>query len=169
VSLALEKNEVVRKQRALREELAFALPSFARNRGVLDSFSKDEMTRYSEKILLRMQLNKEDRFARILKHAEGKVESMQEVLKMLDLHEFLDRVVKRIVEPQREIVSSFNQLLQITSALWSFCGLVPTVKCPRLQLDEPLQEMAIAMEGYATKAHEVGKRGEFLGSLLCQS
>lgn len=154
LSDALEKNEVVRKLKAVQEELAFALRCFARTKGVIDAFPADELREYNERIFLRMQLNKEDRFAQILKHAEGEVKSMRDALRMLDLHEFLDRVVGRIVGPQTEIVRLYDQLLQTTRDLWPAYELATTAKCPRLQLDETLQEIVVATERYSAKAHE---------------
>ena len=36
-------------------------------------------------------------------------DKLEETLRLLDIHEFLDRVIQRIVEPQRQLILDYQQ------------------------------------------------------------
>jgi len=57
-------------------------------------------------------------------------DNLGETLRLLDIHEFLDRVIDRIVQPQRQLILGYQQTSDI---------------CPRLELDDALQTIVTAM------------------------
>jgi mannitol-1-phosphate/altronate dehydrogenase len=156
LSKGLEDADILEKVIALQNEMGFALRLFAHNRGVLESFSEEAIQAYNTQVLQRLRANKFDRVARLLKQKEiaaikeevaklnalPTLELLPSVLRaklktaieLLDLHEFLDKVAERILEPQELIVSHYED---------------SRVNCPHLQLDDALQSIVIALQNYS--------------------
>jgi mannitol dehydrogenase-like protein len=153
LSDVLKEDGLITRLKALQEELNLALRCFARKKGIGDFLTIEEMRRYNERILLRMQQNKRDRFRRILKHFEQSAKSEIDALKVLDLHEILGRVIERIIAPLKEILSVHEVERRRMEEMWQGSDIkMPPIT--RLQLDAALEEIVVALERYAREAYE---------------
>jgi mannitol-1-phosphate/altronate dehydrogenase len=156
---ALKDSEIRRKVTALQEELALAFRCYAIEAGVPDAFTEESLAEYNSRIMHRFSANRKERVARLLKHvtapdaiidrfisstlenlkadtiADAMRINLRPVLEIFDLHQFLDRVAERIIEPQ-------TQLLRY-----------PQVS-GRLQLDSALQSVVTAMQRYVKSLHQ---------------
>jgi mannitol-1-phosphate/altronate dehydrogenase len=66
-------------------------------------------------------------------------DKLEKNLRLLDVHQFLDRVAERLLGPQREILSYLERRGE---------------SCPRLELDDALQTILMATHKYTRKAYE---------------
>ena len=84
------------------------------------------------------------------------VKELPQVIWLLDLHEVLDRVCERFIEPQCEILAAHKSLIDPRPELIVFQPAHEPIE--RLELDDALQAVVIATTRYAREQYEATRR-----------
>jgi len=135
---ALTIDPLFKKVLALQRELESAFRLYVKRVGLQSRFPNRSVRQYSDSVFYRLRRNRTDTVGRILKQEEEAPESVIQVL---------DRI-ERLVEPQCEILA-FNKVLIDPKMELVALHLDPPQGIRRLQLDDAVQQVVLAMRRYA--------------------
>jgi mannitol-1-phosphate/altronate dehydrogenase len=140
-SQALEIGCISKKVKALQKELATAFIIYARRHGLRKQFSEASVREYSKRVFNRIRQNGTDTIARVLKLERG----------ANGVFEILDRL-ERLILPQCELLAFEKRIIKYQ---YQNVALQPSLSsvgaARRLQLDDALQQVIIALRHFALK------------------
>ena len=135
---ALEVRSIRQKIEALQEELGLAFFLYAARKGLREKFSERIVVQYNRKVFVRLEKNRTDTIARVLKQ-EGAVES--------GVVEVINRM-ERLLEPLCEILAHRKRLVNPT---YEAIALHPSSRrMNRLELDDAITQVVFAMKKFSS-------------------
>jgi mannitol-1-phosphate/altronate dehydrogenase len=136
---ALAVKVIREKIEALQQELALAFLMYVARKGLLEHFPYNMVTKFNRNVLRRLDKNRTDMVARVLK---------QQGPTAVGVIEMLDRI-ERLLAPQCEIIANRKQLVD---PRYEQVALYRTrKKIPRLELDDAITQVVLAMRRFASE------------------